>query len=103
MYDTSRIGIYLQASRVVVLSLYDLLIDLRAVLCEIARQDNGNETEPEKSELLHELSTRLDWAGISDPHNKVYIKPPKMDNIALVVFLFTVSQLNKLFYCKNTG
>ncbi|EZA48313.1 hypothetical protein DMN91_008109 [Ooceraea biroi] len=72
-----------------------------AILCEIARQDN--ETEQEKSELLHELSTRLDWAGISDPHNKVYIKPPKMDNIALIVFLFTVSQLNKLFYCKNTA
>lgn len=74
-----------------------------AVLCEIARKDNNNETEPEKSELLHELSVRLDWAGISDPHNKVYIKPPKIDNIALIVFLFTTSQLNKLFYCKNTA
>lgn len=67
------------------------------------RKDNNNETEPEKSELLHELSVRLDWAGISDPHNKVYIKPPKIDNIALIVFLFTASQLNKLYYCKNTG
>lgn len=68
------------------------------------RKDNNNETElKEKSELLHELSVRLDWAGISDPHNKVYIKPPKIDNIALIVFLFTASQLNKLYYCKNTG
>ncbi|KYM92896.1 WASH complex subunit strumpellin [Atta colombica] len=75
-----------------------------AVLCEIAKKDNiNNETEPEKSELLHELSVRLDWAGISDPHNKVYIKPPKIDNIAIIIFLFTVSQLNKLFYCKNTA
>ncbi|KAG5323976.1 WASC5 protein, partial [Acromyrmex heyeri] len=75
-----------------------------AVLCEIAKKDNiNNETEPEKSELLHELSVRLDWVGISDPHNKVYIKPPKMDNIAIIIFLFTVSQLNKLFYCKNTA
>lgn len=80
-----------------------LFVLYRAVLCEIARKDNNNETEPEKSELLHELSVRLDWAGISDPHNKVYIKPPKIDNIALIVFLFTASQLNKLFYCKNTG
>ncbi|KYN00267.1 WASH complex subunit strumpellin [Cyphomyrmex costatus] len=75
-----------------------------AVLCEIAKKDNSsNETEPKKSELLHELSMRLDWAGISDPHNKVYIKPPKMNNIAITIFLFTVSQLNKLSYCKNTA
>ncbi|XP_012235159.1 WASH complex subunit 5 [Linepithema humile] len=74
-----------------------------AILCEIANKDNNNETESEKSELLHELSVRLDWAGISDPHNKVYIKSPKIDNIALIIFLFTASQLNKLFYCKNTA
>ncbi|XP_014473018.1 PREDICTED: WASH complex subunit strumpellin isoform X2 [Dinoponera quadriceps] len=74
-----------------------------AILCEITKKDNNNESESEKSELLHELSVRLDWAGISDPHNKVYIKPPKIDNIALIVFLFTVSQLNKLMYCKNTA
>ncbi|XP_025270593.1 WASH complex subunit 5 [Camponotus floridanus] len=74
-----------------------------AVLCEIARKDSNNKTEPEKSELLHELSVRLDWAGISDPHNKVYIKSPKIDNIALIIFLFTASQLNKLYYCKNTA
>lgn len=75
----------------------------RAILCEIAKKDNSNETESQKSELLHELSVRLDWAGISDPHNKVYIKPPKIDNIALVIFLFTASQLNKLYYCKSIG
>lgn len=75
----------------------------RAVLYEIGKKDNSSEAEPEKSELLHELSMRLDWAGISDPHNKVYIKPPKIDNIALIVFLFTTSQLNKLYYCKNIG
>jgi WASH complex subunit strumpellin len=80
-----------------------LFLFYRAILCEIAKQENNNETEPAKSELLHELSMRLDWAGISDPHNKVYIKPPKIDNIALIIFLFTVSQLNKLSYCKNTG
>ncbi|XP_011688832.1 PREDICTED: WASH complex subunit strumpellin-like [Wasmannia auropunctata] len=61
------------------------------------------ESEPERSELLHELSVRLDWAGISNPHNKVYIKPPKSNNIAIIIFLLTVSQLNKLFYCKNTA
>jgi len=75
----------------------------RAILCEIANKDTDHETESEKSELLHELSVRLDWAGISDPHNKVYIKPLKIVNVALIVFLFTASQLNKLFYCKNTG
>lgn len=75
----------------------------RAVLCEITRKYNSTDNASDENELLHELSVRLDWAGISDPHNKVYINPPNMDNIALIMFLFTASQLNKLFYCKNTG
>lgn len=54
-------------------------------------------------QLLHELSLRLDWAGISDPLNKSYIKPPHVNNISFVTFLFTVSQLGKLYYCRNTG
>lgn len=68
--------------------------------------DEGNsndQNETDKNELLRELGIRLDWAGISNPHNNVYIKSPNINNIALIMFLLTVLQLPKLYYCKNTG
>ncbi|XP_026671210.1 WASH complex subunit 5 isoform X2 [Ceratina calcarata] len=75
----------------------------KAVLYEIDKQGNTNHNEAEKNELLQELSTRLDWAGISNPQNNVYIKPPSLNDIALIMFLVTVPQLSKIQYCKNTG
>lgn len=75
----------------------------RAVLFEISKSSNNEQNEVERNELLRELSVRLDWAGISNPHNNVYIKPPNISNIALIIFLLTVSQVPKLHYCRNTG
>ncbi|XP_033351507.1 WASH complex subunit 5 [Bombus vosnesenskii] len=74
-----------------------------AILFEIDKQNSNEQTETEKNELLRELSIRLDWAGISNPHNNIYIKSPNINNIALIMFLLTVLQLSKLQYCKNTG
>ena len=74
-----------------------------AVLFEIHKQDNNDQNETEKNDLLRELGVRLDWAGISNLHNNVYIKCPNVQNIALIMFLLTASQLPKLHYCKNTG
>ncbi|XP_076752994.1 WASH complex subunit strump isoform X1 [Xylocopa sonorina] len=74
-----------------------------AVLFEIDKQNSNGQNDAEKNELLHELSIRLDWAGISNPHNNVYIKSPNINNVALIMFLLTVLQLPKLHYCKNTG
>ena len=74
-----------------------------AVLFEISKNSNNEQNEVERNELLRELSVRLDWAGISNSHNNVYIKPPNISNIALIIFLLTVSQIPKLHYCRNTG
>ncbi|KAK2579644.1 hypothetical protein KPH14_011569 [Odynerus spinipes] len=77
-----------------------------AVLSEIKSKNFNDEKKIKKSDevqLLHELSLRLDWAGISDPLNKSYIKPPHINNIPFVMFLFTISQVSKLYYCKNTA
>ncbi|XP_053979138.1 WASH complex subunit 5 [Hylaeus volcanicus] len=74
-----------------------------AILFEIDKKGKNDETKADRIELLRELSVRLDWAGISNPHNNVYIKSSNISNIALIIFLLTVSQLSKLHYCKNTG
>lgn len=77
-----------------------------AMLSEIKAKNFSDEKKEQKSDevqLLNELSLRLDWAGISDPLNKSFIKPPRLNNISFLMFLFTVSQLNKLYYCKNTA
>lgn len=70
-----------------------------AVLHEI----KGREAEFQNSELLQELSIRLQLAGITDPYNKIYVRPPEIHNIPFLMFLLTVPQLHKLYYCKNTG
>ena len=70
-----------------------------AVLSEI----KGKEIELQKSGFLNELSIRLEWAGITDVNNKIYVQPPEISNIAFLMFLFTVPQLHKLYFCKKTG
>ncbi|XP_076246687.1 WASH complex subunit strump isoform X1 [Calliopsis andreniformis] len=74
-----------------------------AVLLELSKSDNNEQNKAEKTELLRELSVRLEWAGISNPHNNVYIKSPNINNFAIIIFFLTVSQLSKLQYCKNIG
>lgn len=76
-----------------------------ALLSEINKNGKSDQNEAKRCELLHELSIRLDWAGISDPHNKVYIKSSTSNtaNVALIMFLLTASHLHKLQYCKNAA
>ncbi|XP_043465727.1 WASH complex subunit 5 isoform X3 [Leptopilina heterotoma] len=76
-----------------------------AVLGEIQKKDIEIKLEvlKQKRGLLLELSVRLDWAGITDPIKKCYIEPPSINNMSLVMFLLTVIQLHKLYFCKNTA
>ncbi|XP_076661736.1 WASH complex subunit strump [Halictus rubicundus] len=74
-----------------------------AILLEIGKGNNCDQNETKRNELLRELNVRLDWAGISNCHNNVYIKSPNLNSIALIMFLLTVSQLPKVYYCKNAG
>lgn len=76
-----------------------------AVLGEIQKKDIEIKFEilKQKRELLLELSVRLDWAGITDPIKKCYIEHPSINNMSLVMFLLTLIQLHKLYFCKNTA
>ncbi|XP_015590891.1 WASH complex subunit 5 [Cephus cinctus] len=72
----------------------------QAVLAEIYKRNNGYQTEGE-TELLRQLSIRLDWAGISDPQNKIYVKSKNVPDVEIIMFLFTVTQVHKLYYSKS--
>ncbi|XP_011504242.1 PREDICTED: WASH complex subunit strumpellin [Ceratosolen solmsi marchali] len=70
-----------------------------AILFEIQER----KVEWENSEFLNDLRIRLEWAGITDVNNKIYVQPPDIKNIDFVIFLFSVPQLHKLYFCKNTA
>ncbi|KAJ8877566.1 hypothetical protein PR048_022021 [Dryococelus australis] len=57
----------------------------------------------EENPLLYELSTYLDWAGISDPFSKIYVTAQNLQHISLLMFLLAVSQISKLQHVKNIG
>jgi WASH complex subunit strumpellin len=57
----------------------------------------------ESNPLLYELSTYLDWAGISNPYMKIYVTTKNLEYFSVLSFLFVVSQLHKLAYSKNVG
>lgn len=73
------------------------------MLSELRKKPAEVSMSQEETDLLRELSVRLDWAGISDPLNKAYVKPPNINEVVLVLFLLSVSCLHKMHYCKNTG
>lgn len=70
-----------------------------AILSEI----KGREEELQNSQFLKDLSVRLEWAGITDVHNKIYIQPTNINNLSFLIFLLTVPQLHKLYLDRNTG
>lgn len=45
----------------------------------------------------------MEWAGIIDVDNKVYVKTSTSNNVAFFTSLLTIPVLNKLYFCKNTG
>jgi WASH complex subunit strumpellin len=76
-----------------------------ALLAEIeAHYKEPSKPYPKESNpLLYELSTYLDWAGISNPYTKIYITTKNLQYFSVLSFLFVVSQLPKLTYAKNVG
>ncbi|XP_011303395.1 WASH complex subunit strumpellin [Fopius arisanus] len=74
-----------------------------ALLFELGKKGDKEITRAEENKLINELSVRLDWAGISDHLNKTYINFPEGGDLDIIIFLFTISCLHKLNYCKNTA
>ncbi|XP_051156223.1 WASH complex subunit 5 isoform X2 [Leptopilina boulardi] len=77
-----------------------------AILGEIQRKNTEAKSDyvsKQKRDLLLELSVRLEWAGITDSMKKCYIEPPSINNMSFIMFLLTVIQIHKLYFCKNTA
>ncbi|KAJ9583230.1 hypothetical protein L9F63_022420, partial [Diploptera punctata] len=76
-----------------------------ALLAEIeAHYKEPSKPYPKESNpLMYELSTYLDWAGISNPFAKIYVTTKNLQYFSLLTFLFVVSQLPKLTYAKNVA
>lgn len=48
-----------------------------------------------------EVNKYLEWAGIYNPYEKVYIKTKNTNNFALFLFLFVAGHVPKLQHVKN--
>lgn len=66
-----------------------------------SHQLNPEEPGP-STDLLCEVNKYLEWAGIYNPYEKVYIKTKNLQNFALFLFLFVIAHTPKLQYIKNT-
>lgn len=54
-------------------------------------------------DLLVEVNTYLEWAGIYNPYEKVYIETNTFRSISASLTLLTISQLSKWNYVKNVS
>ncbi|XP_031552063.1 WASH complex subunit 5-like [Actinia tenebrosa] len=57
----------------------------------------------EDNPLMFEAATYLEWAGIHNPLNKIYVTTKKYPFFSLLNFLCVISQLPKLVYVKSVG
>lgn len=62
---------------------------------------NAEKSGP-STDLLCEVNTYLEWAGIYNPYEKVYIKTKNLQHFAVFLFLFVVAHISKFQYIKNT-
>ncbi|CAK8692488.1 unnamed protein product [Clavelina lepadiformis] len=63
-------------------------------------QDPTKPYPSEDNPMMYELTTFLDAAGMSDPLKKIYVTTKRLPHFALLCFVFTISQLQKLQYHK---
>lgn len=54
-------------------------------------------------DLLVEVNKYLEWAGIYNPYEKVYIETNTFRSISASLTLLTISQLSKWNYVKNVS
>jgi len=84
---------------------YSVCYHCSSLLAEIEAhyKDPSKPYPKESNPLLYELSTYLDWAGISNPYTKIYVTTKNLEYFSVLLFLFVVSQLPKLTYVKHVG
>ncbi|XP_046735927.1 WASH complex subunit 5 isoform X3 [Diprion similis] len=72
-----------------------------AIISEICSNRDWDQQDPVRKDLLRNLSTRLNWAGMNDPYEKQYVNAMKANNIEMIIFLLTVWQLPKMHYSRK--
>ncbi|XP_065337237.1 WASH complex subunit 5 [Cloeon dipterum] len=55
----------------------------------------------ENGDLLPELTTYLEWIGETEPALKIYTASRSIPYLSLLMFLLTISQINKINFPKN--
>lgn len=68
---------------------------------EIHYKDPSKPYPKDDNPLMYELSSYLEWCGISNPLAKIYITTRPLPYLPLFLFLFVTSQFSKLIYEKS--
>lgn len=64
---------------------------------------HGEEPKP-TDDFLQKLSQFFDYAGMNNPFNKIYVTVRTKDEYAVVLFLFTISHLLRIYmFTSGTG
>ncbi|KAL1129466.1 hypothetical protein AAG570_013992 [Ranatra chinensis] len=82
-----------------------------ALLNEVKAFEKGLVSQYPSDEELAKVSVLLDWVGLGDPYAKIYITTRSIPYMALLVFVFTSSQVPRFQHdkaldcllCKKTG
>lgn len=72
-----------------------------ALLIELKAHELDAEKPCPSVELMWKLNMYLEWAGLYNPYEKVYIETKHFRNMASAMVLLSISQLSKLNYVKN--
>ena len=54
-------------------------------------------------DLMANLSHYFDYSGLNNPFNKIYITSRCDEGYAVIVFMFVIAHLNKIFLLRQLG
>lgn len=77
------------------------LLVCRALICELKSHQLDPLKPAPSTELICEVNKYLEWAGVYNPYEKVYVKSKNIQNFALFLFLFVAAHVPKLQYVRN--
>lgn len=71
----------------------------------VLHQLRSHELDCQKShpgeDLLFELNKYLEWAGIYNPYEKIYVETKSLKYVGTALFMLTNSNLSKLIYVRH--
>lgn len=62
-----------------------------------------NETQLPSEDLLFNLSHYLDYSGLNNPYNRIYITGNSSEDFIAILFVFVIAHLQRLYLPKGTG